>query len=134
MHFIITPLLPFFSPALSFQPFQNTSSHTRTPPPCSHLHLPPFLSFIPFQAPPPVGRSVRVTCPGHGGLPQRTESSLPSCSGPCAEWTRCCPTSWLLQCRPCLQAPRRQPAAGGIKPPKSAPPPLCRNHTAERRD
>lgn len=101
--------------------FRDTSLRTRKPPPSAPSLHPSFSPSLP-----PSGRSEPAVRPGHVGPPLRKASSLPSCSVPCAGWTRCYRTSqWPPHPDPCPRPlPRlRRPAAAERAPPESAPPP-----------
>lgn len=60
-------------------PLPNRRLHTRT----ISSFIPPLLL---------CGRSVPAACPDLAGRRLSKVSFLPSCSAPCARWTRCCPT------------------------------------------
>lgn len=102
--------------------------------PLAHTHtwslLAVGLAIIQFLLPPPSGRSAPAMCPGPGGQRLRTGSSPPSCWGPCAGWTRCCPTSWWRRPPPAPESPWHRPrwlGAAGTEPPGSAPLPLWKD-------
>lgn len=97
-----------------------------------HIHT---ISFsTPFPSPTlnlslhPFDRNVPATCPDLVDRLRHTANSPPSCSGPCAEWTRCCPT-WRSQRLQGLDLHLplllQQPASVGRAPLESAPPLPC---------